>query len=115
MHKRSETNPDLDAVTELDDAVPRTAICQTVVVYQESLSENDSPSEKHGRDFESKQIDDGSRMTCLSTSTRDDSARKRANMLLGSFLKRKADYFRRAIIGSRRRWFLRFSERIRPF
>lgn len=28
--KGSETNPDPDAVTELDDAVPRTAICQTM-------------------------------------------------------------------------------------
>lgn len=115
LPKGSETNPDPDAVTKLDGAVPRTAICQTVVVYQGSLSENDSFRENHGRDFEAKQIVDGSGMTCLSTSIRDNSAKKRANMLLGSFLKRKADYFGRAIIGSRRRWFLRFSKRIRPF
>lgn len=90
----SESNPDPDAVTELDDAVPRTAIGQTVVVYQGSLSEHgDSSGENHGRDFEAKQIDEGSEMTCLSTSTRDDSARKKANILLASCLRRKADYF----------------------
>lgn len=115
LPKGRETNPDPNAVTDLDEAVPRTAICQRAVVYQGNLSENDSSREKHGRDFEAKQMDDGSGMTCLSTSTRDDFSRKRANMLLGSFFKRKADYFKRAIIASRRRWFLRFSERNRPF
>lgn len=95
--KRSETNTNLDVVIDLDDALPRTAIHQTVVVYQERLSENDSSKEKHGRNFETKQIDDGSEMIYLSTSTWDDSARKRANILLGSILKRKADYFKRSI------------------
>lgn len=115
LPKGSESNPDPDAVTDLDDAVPRAAIRQIVGFYQGSLSENDSSREIHGRDFEAKQIDDGSGMIGFSTSTRDNSARKRANMLLGSFLKRKADYFTRAIIASRRRWFLRFSDRIGPF
>lgn len=32
--KGSETNTEPDAVTELDEAVPRAAICQTIVVYQ---------------------------------------------------------------------------------
>lgn len=81
--KGSETNPDPDAVTELDDPVPRTAICQTIVVYQGRLSENGSSRGNYGRDFEAEQTDDGSGMRRLSTSTRDVSARGRANMLLG--------------------------------